>query len=485
VRELTGGDGPRLVTVEELEASEARAPSDEPSDEEALAYIIHTSGSTGRPKGVMNRHRAIVNRLRWMQSTFPLGADDVVLQKTPLSFDVSVWELFWPLITGARLVLATPGGHKDPAYLVRRIAEEAVTTLHFVPSMLRLFLEAGGLEDSCASLRRVVASGEALEPDLVERFHQRLECPLYNLYGPTEAAVDVTHWPCSAASGRSVPIGRPVDNTRIYGVDRTGGPRAIGTAGELCIGGVQLARGYYRRPALTAERFVPDGLSGVSGGRLYRTGDLARWRPDGVVEFLGRIDHQVKVRGFRVELGEIEAVLGAHPAVRDAAVALTREKDDLVGCVVLRGGDDEEESLDQIREHLRNRLPDYMVPALLRPVEDIPLSPNGKVDRRMLAELAQGAPRRRRAEYLAPRTEMEELLHTVWTELIAAPRIGVLDNFFDLGGHSLHATRHMYRVRELLEVDLPVRALYEAPTIAQMATLVENRLMEELEAMEG
>ncbi|MDY7095555.1 MAG: amino acid adenylation domain-containing protein [Acidobacteriota bacterium] len=489
VQGLAGGEGPRLVTVEELAAASSENASDGPpeetSEEEALAYIIHTSGSTGRPKGVMNRHRSIVNRLRWMQRTFGLSAEDAVLQKTPLSFDVSVWELFWPLITGARLVLATPGGHKDPSYLARRIAEEGVTTLHFVPSMLRLFLEADGLEESCAGLRRVVASGEALEPDLVERFHQRMSCPLHNLYGPTEAAVDVTHWPCSDAVGRSVPIGRPVDNTSIFVLDPAGGPRALGTAGELCIGGVQLARGYYRRPAMTAERFVPDGHSGTAGGRLYRTGDLARWRPDGVLEFLGRIDHQVKVRGFRVELGEIEAVLGSHPAVRDAAVALTREKDDLVGCVVLREGEDEETSLDQVREHLRQRLPDYMVPALLRAVKEIPLSPNGKVDRRMLAELAEGASRRRRAEYLAPRTEMEELLHTIWTELITAPRIGVLDNFFDLGGHSLHATRHMYRVRELLEVELPVRALYEAPTIAEMAILVESRLMEELEAMEG
>ncbi|MCB1058296.1 MAG: amino acid adenylation domain-containing protein, partial [Acidobacteria bacterium] len=289
-----------VIDLDALPATDdgSRGAAAKTVDPASLAYIIHTSGSTGRPKGAMNSHRAIVNRLRWMQRAFGLTAGDRVLQKTPVSFDVSVWELFWPLLTGARLVMAAPGGHRDPGYLARTLESEGVTTLHFVPSMLRVFLEAEGVETATASVLRVMASGEALEADLVERFHQRFGAELHNLYGPTEAAVDVTHQPCPAGiGGRGVAIGRPVDETRILVLDRRGAPVPIGVAGELHIGGVQLARGYWRGPALTAERFVPDGVSGEAGARLYRTGDLARTRPGGEIDFLGRLDHQVKVRG--------------------------------------------------------------------------------------------------------------------------------------------------------------------------------------------
>ncbi|HVS00463.1 MAG TPA: amino acid adenylation domain-containing protein, partial [Thermoanaerobaculia bacterium] len=266
-----------------------------------LAYVIYTSGSTGKPKGVMNTHRGIANRLLWMQAAYGLDGTDVVLQKTPASFDVSVWEFFWPLMTGATLALARPGGHRDGSYLVKRIEEAGVTTLHFVPSMLRAFLETPGLE-RCRGLRRVMASGEALTTDLEEKFFSLLSCELHNLYGPTEAAVDVTYWPCTGNSEHGVPIGWPIANTRIHLLDGALKPVPVGVQGELYIGGVNLARGYAGRPDLTAERFLasPTGY----GERLYRTGDLARYRPDGAIEYLGRIDHQVKIRGLRIELGE-------------------------------------------------------------------------------------------------------------------------------------------------------------------------------------
>ena len=300
------------------EAPEADAPADVRLRPEHLAYVIFTSGSTGRPKGVMNAHAGICNRLLWMQQTYSLGPSDVVLQKTPFSFDVSVWEFFWPLLSGARLTLARPGGHKDPAYLSQLIHDEAVTVCHFVPSMLQAFLQEPALEQNCVSLRDVMCSGEALPYELQERFFARLPARLHNLYGPTEAAVDVTFWPCRRGDGRKlVPIGRPVANTRMHVLDGKLRPVPVGVPGEVHIGGVQVARGYLNRPELTAERFIegPEGL-----GRLYKTGDLGRWLSDGVIDYLGRLDHQVKLRGFRIELGEIESVLTEHPAVREAVV---------------------------------------------------------------------------------------------------------------------------------------------------------------------
>ena len=279
-----------------------------------LAYVIFTSGSTGRPKGAMNEHRGIVNRLQWMQEHFRLGDSDRVLQKTPFSFDVSVWEFFWPLLTGSRMVLARPGGHKDAAYLAELIEAERVTTLHFVPSMLQVFLDEPTI-DRCDCLRRVICSGEALPIELQRRFFDRLPRPeLHNLYGPTEAAVDVTAWRCQPTEqASSVPIGAPVANTQIHILDERMQPVPIGIPGELYIGGVQVGRGYLKRDELTADRFLDDPFRDVAGARLYRTGDLARWLPDGNVEFLGRVDFQVKIRGFRIELGEIEAALADHP----------------------------------------------------------------------------------------------------------------------------------------------------------------------------
>jgi amino acid adenylation domain-containing protein len=432
------------------------------------AYMIYTSGSTGRPKGALNSHHAIVNRLLWMQREYQLGQDDVVLQKTPFSFDVSVWEFFWPLLTGARLAVARPGGHQDPVYLADTIAREHVTTLHFVPPMLQVFLETVGLETTCRSVRRVVCSGEALPLALQQRCYARLPwVELHNLYGPTEAAVDVTFWHCERVPSRPlVPIGRPVANTQIYVLDPSLQPTPVGVPGELFIGGVQVGMGYWRRPALTAEKFVPDPL-GPAGTRLYRTGDVARWLADGAIEYLGRIDHQVKVRGFRIELGEIEAALATHSSVRECVV-LGREDAPgdkrLVAYVVTRG----EGSAAELRAHVGSRLPDHMVPSAVVFLDKLPLSPNGKVDRRALP-IPDTMGLAVRAAYVAPSGPVEEAIAAMWSEVLGSPRIGGQDNFFDLGGHSLLAAQVVSRISEQLGVDLSVRSLFERPTVTGLA----------------
>ncbi|HEX2091538.1 MAG TPA: amino acid adenylation domain-containing protein [Longimicrobiaceae bacterium] len=415
-----------------------------PLSSDHLAYVIYTSGSTGEPKGVMNSHRAVVNRLLWGEERFGLTPGEVVLQKTPFGFDVSVPEFFGPLLAGARMVLARPGGHRDPAYLSETIERERVTTIHFVPSMLQAFLEAGEPE-RCRSLRRVSCSGEALTPELRDRFLERFPgVELHNLYGPTEAAVEVTHHDCGRGEP-TVPIGRPVANTRIHVLDRALGEAPPGVPGELCIGGVQVARGYLGKPGMTAERFVPDPFSSAAGMRLYRTGDRARWRADGTVEYLGRLDEQVKIRGFRIEPGEVEAALLGHPSVAEAAVVA---RDDgrggrrLVGYVVpVRGA---APGAAELRAHLGERLPEYMVPASFVMLEALPLGPSGKLDRRALPAPEED-PAGRRGERVAPRTGREAVLVRLWTELLRTEPVGVHDNFFELGGDSILAIQMVAR----------------------------------------
>ncbi|HJX28022.1 MAG TPA: amino acid adenylation domain-containing protein, partial [Thermoanaerobaculia bacterium] len=445
------------------------------------AYVIYTSGSTGRPKGVVTTHRAIVNRLLWMQQAYGLTAEDRVLQKTPFSFDVSVWELFWPLLAGARMVLARPGGHQDPDYLVDLIERERVTTLHFVPSMLQVFLEHPLKHpevERCASLRTVVCSGEALPFDLQERFWSRFPrgVGLHNLYGPTEAAVDVTSWACERESAlRSVPIGRPIANLRIHLLDAGLHPVPAGVPGELHIGGVGLARGYLRRPGLTAEKLIPDPFSETAGARLYRTGDLARHRTDGRVEYLGRIDHQVKLRGFRIELGEIEAALAALPVVREVVVMMREDKPGdrrLVAYLVLEETVGREIQ-DILRAGLQARLPEYMVPSAFVVLPALPLSPNGKVDRRALG-LHVLPEEGERSGFVPPETEEERRMAAIWTEILGVPRVGLQDDFFRLGGHSLLATRVIARLRRDFQVDLPLRSLFQTPTIAGLLELVRQ-----------
>jgi amino acid adenylation domain-containing protein len=448
---------------------------DERADDLQLAYVIYTSGSTGRPKGAMVHHAGIRNRLAWMQEAYALGPADTVLQKTPYSFDVSVWEFFWPLLAGARVAFARPGEHRDPAALVSRIAAERVTVLHFVPSMLQAFLAEPDLS-RCGSLRLVVCSGEALPPELVRRFHERLPgVRLENLYGPTEASVDVTSWGCSAASGhRTVPIGRPIANTRIQLLDRGGLPVPIGIAGELAIGGINVGRGYLERPDLTADRFVPDPFaearSEAPGARLYRTGDLSRHRSDGAIEYLGRIDHQVKVRGFRIELGEIENVLTLHPAVREAAVTVrdVGGSRQLVACVVMPASGAVE--TEELRRFVLERLPEHMAPAFFVVLDALPLSPNGKLDRQ---SLPAPSPAAAGVEFESPATVAEETLAFVWAETLGLDRVGVRDNFFSLGGDSILSLRVVARAREL-GLSFTLQQIFQHQTVRDLARAAQT-----------
>jgi amino acid adenylation domain-containing protein len=463
---LPGGYGGRVILADEQTES-ADSPPDVRRDPAQLAYVIYTSGSTGQPKGVMIEHRAIANRIFWMQDAFKLDDSDRVLQKTPFSFDVSVWEFFWPLTAGARLVMAEPDGHKDPVYLASTIESERITTIHFVPSMLQAFLDAADTS-RCGTLRRVICSGEALGVALHDQFFTSMACELHNLYGPTEAAVDVTHWPCAPKSERyNVPIGRPIANTQTYVLDAHKNPVPVGVPGELYLGGVQLARGYWRNPGLTAERFVPDPFSSHDNARLYRTGDRCRWRGDGTIEFLGRLDAQVKVRGFRIEPGEIESVLRAHTDIHQAAVDMRHlsGESQLVAYYVA----EHELPAADLRKHALDNLPDYMVPQAFVFVEAMPLSPSGKLDRNALPEPANLASA---ARYVAPRNDTEEALAELWQTLLQIDRVGVYDNFFELGGHSLLLTQLASRVRDVFSIDIPLQVLFDASTIDRMAVVV-------------
>ncbi|MGW4326904.1 amino acid adenylation domain-containing protein [Nocardia sp. NPDC004573] len=434
-----------------------------------LAYVIFTSGSTGKPKGVGVTHAAIVNRLRWMQHEYPLGGDDAVLQKTPATFDVSVWEFFWPLQIGARLVIAAPDGHRDPAYLARVIAEKGITTAHFVPSMLSVFVTEADL-DGCACLHRVFCSGEALPAAAVREFYAALPAAeLHNLYGPTEAAVDVTYWACPPDAS-AVPIGSPVWNTETYVLDDRLQPVPPGVVGELYLAGVQLARGYLRQPRLTADRFVANPFT--PGARMYRTGDLARWQigrsgaEPGVLEYLGRSDFQVKIRGLRIELGEVEAALLDDPRVaRAVCVAHTgRTGDELVAYVVAAKQEDDEARLDTaaLLTALRHTLPGYMVPSTVMELDELPLSANGKIDRKALPAPAPGT--RSIGPIAEPRTEVERVLAGIFAELLDT-EVGIEDSFFDLGGNSLIAARAVSRINAALGTALTIRDLFEASTI--------------------
>ncbi|MER5704608.1 amino acid adenylation domain-containing protein [Micromonospora sp. NPDC002296] len=478
LRDVLPDTGATVLALDD-EAVWAEQPTADPAPTAGpgnLAYVIYTSGSTGRPKGVPNTHRGIVNRLDWMQKTYRLGADDAVLQKTPASFDVSVWEFFWPLREGARLVLARPGGHKDAAYLRDLLVSERITTAHFVPSMLTVFLGEDGAE-AATGLRRVICSGEELPLVSAVEFTARLPwCELHNLYGPTEAAIDVSAWHCDPAGLAgltSVPIGGPIANLRLHVLDPAGNECPIGVAGELHIGGVGLARGYHRRPALTAERFVPDPFSFEPGARLYRTGDLARWvaSPDGsgVVEFLGRIDHQVKLRGLRIELGEIESALREQPRVTEAAVIVREDTPGdkrLTGYVV---GDAEHAAL---KAALKETLPEYMVPTAFVTLDALPLSPNGKLDRRALP--APVVTREASVVLVEPRDDTERLLAGIWSEVLGVDTLGIDDDFFDLGGHSMLATQVVAKIRKAEHGGRPVGVmdLFQQRTIRELAAFM-------------
>ncbi len=470
--------GARLVALDtgwlEITAFPVESPP-AAATERHLAYAIYTSGSTGRPKGAMLPHSGICNRLLWMQDAYGLTPEDRVLQKTPFSFDVSVWEFFWPLIAGAQLVMARPGGHQDPFYLVSVIARERITTLHFVPSMLQIFLEQSGL-GACDRVRRVICSGEALPDVLRQRFHERLQAELHNLYGPTEASVDVTSWRCGVDSALPyVPIGRPIANTQIYLLDPRLHLVPLGIQGELYIGGVSLARGYLRRPDLTAGSFVPDPFGGTPGGRLYKTGDLARLQPDGAIEFLGRIDHQVKIRGFRIELGEIESVLAKFPGVREAVLLAREDRPGdrrLVAYYVPEPGWGPAPA--QLRGYLQSKLPEYMLPAAFVPLQALPLTPSGKVHRGSLPPPETDIARDE-GPAVPARTATESLIASICGEVLGLETVGVHDNFFALGGNSLMATQVVTMLQEVLPIEIDLRKVFEGPTVAKLAEVVEAK----------
>ncbi|MBR8835868.1 MAG: amino acid adenylation domain-containing protein [Stigonema ocellatum SAG 48.90 = DSM 106950] len=470
-----------------------------------LAYAIYTSGSTGKPKGVMNTHKGICNRLFWMQDTYQLTTLDRVLQKTPFSFDVSIWEFFWPLMTGARLVVARPGGHQDGAYLVKLIQQQQITTLHFVPSMLQVFLEEPSLE-TCQNIRQVMCSGEALPFKLQERFFARLNADLHNLYGPTEAAVDVTFWASERHSHKHiVPIGRPIANTQIYLLDTHLQPVPVGVPGELHIGGVGLARGYLNQAELTALKFIPNPFSNSPGARLYKTGDLARYQPDGSIEYLGRADYQVKLRGFRIELDEIEAVLSQHPAVREVVVLVrdtnrnekrrdftpftdVENPSNITGLRRLLKGEIAElqaeygkerlvayfvtrskpaPTVTELRRFLLEKLPNYMVPAAFVMLDALPLMPNGKIDRRSLPDPGKARPDLEKA-FVAPRTQVEEVLAEVWAEMLNIEQVGIHDNFFELGGDSIRSIQVLAKA-QARNLSFSLQQLFQHQTIDTLA----------------
>lgn len=468
----------RLVIVDRdwdriaTQQAEDLAPATRP---ESLAYMIYTSGSTGRPKGAMNSHASICNRLLWMQDHYHLTPADSVLQKTPFSFDVSVWEFFWPLLAGARLIVAVPGGHKDPAYLIQVIRDQHITVMHFVPSMLAMFLEERGVRE-CTSLRQVICSGEALPFELQERFFESLPAELDNLYGPTEAAVDVTYWHCERNSRRKlVPIGRPVANTQVHILDRDLRRQPIGIPGELYIGGVQVGQGYHKREELTAQRFILDPFSKSPTARLYRTGDLCRWLPDGSIEYLGRTDFQIKIRGLRIELGEIESVIGEYPTLRSCVVVARQDKagdPQLVAYVVSQAGN--EVSSDDLRDYLRAKLPEYMVPALFVSLRELPISPNGKVDRKALPVPAQSPTDGQGFAPVAPENDAECKVARIWQELLSIAQIGRNSNFFDLGGHSLLLIRARNKLEQLFTKKIPIVEMFRRPTVRSLAEFLAS-----------
>ena len=450
-------------------------PLDDIAGPDDLAYVIYTSGSTGAPKGVMNTHAGIVNRLRWMQDAYEIDVSDRVLQKTPFGFDVSVWEFFWPLLTGARIVMAPPGLHREPAALADLVEAAGITVIHFVPSMLEVFLDGPGLERSCRSLRHVFASGEALGEAAMSHCLRRIPARLHNLYGPTEAAVDVTYHECRTDDPQGpVPIGRPIANMRTYVLDAALRPVGVGIEGELWLAGVGVARGYLGRPDLTAERFLPDPFFERSGERMYRTGDLARWRHDGEIEYLGRLDHQVKIRGVRIELGEIEAELERIEGVT-RAVVIDREiipgDRRLVAYLLAEAAAPNDEALKVL---LAERLPEAMVPWRIVRVDALPVNANGKLDRAALPlpdaaiDAVEATPRS------APVGETEEALAAIWCELLGIPTVGRDDGFFARGGHSLLSMRLVAAIERRFGVRLPVSAVFETPRLAELAARISQ-----------
>ncbi|NER45916.1 MAG: amino acid adenylation domain-containing protein, partial [Symploca sp. SIO1A3] len=444
----------------------ARTPTDNLHNRvssDHLAYVIYTSGSTGTPKGAMISHSAICNHMCWMQQAFPLEKTDKVLQKTPFSFDASVWEFYGPLLAGAQLVLAQPGGHQDRDYLIQTIINHNITVLRVVPALLRILLSQNMLSQ-CRSIRRVFCGGEILSIDLHQQFFMQLDASLHNLYGPTEACIVSTSWTCQADSPHpTIPIGCPIANFQTYVLDSNLQLVPIGVPGELHIGGAGLARGYLKRPDLTTEKFI---LNPFGPDLLYKTGDRARYRPDGTIEFLGRIDHQVKIRGFRIELGEIEAVLSSHSQVQQVVVIDWEDNPGDKRLVAYVVNPDTQLSPGELRNFLKSQLPDYMVPSVFVQLEALPLTPNGKVDRNALPALEKSLADVK--DFVAPQTPSQELIANLFSTLLNVQPVGLHQSFFELGGHSLLATQLLSRLRQTFELEIPLRTLFECPTVFEL-----------------
>lgn len=436
-----------------------------------LAYVIYTSGSTGRPKGVLVTHHGICNHMLWMRQFVPLTDIDRVLQKSPLTFDASVWEFILPLMCGAQLVMARPGGHQDSGYMVDAVIEHEITMLQLVPTMLRAMVSEPNFQ-RCRSLVRIFCGGEALTYDLQQGFHEQLDSLLVNLYGPTEASVETVVWQCSRSDDRQVvPIGRPITNTQIYLLDAHLQPVPVGVAAELYIGGDALGRGYFNRADLTADRFIPNPFSVEPGARLYRTGDVCRHLLDGAIEYIGRSDHQVKLRGFRIELGEIESTLSQYQGVESSLVVVSEDSSGdqrLVAYFVTK----DQIGADQLRNYLRERLPHYMIPNAFVRMAGFPLMSNGKIDRKALPE--PDADSLVLNEYVAPETPVEIKVAEIWGEVLGVERIGRNDNFFDLGGHSLLATRMMARLNDVYGKIVSLQTVFEKPVLSEFALVVEQ-----------
>ncbi|MCW5515234.1 non-ribosomal peptide synthetase [Muriicola sp. Z0-33] len=437
-----------------------------------LAYVIYTSGSTGEPKGVKCHHKGITNRLNWMNRDYPITAKDTLIQKTPITFDVSLWELFWPLQQGAKLIIEIPEGHKDPDQLITTIVRNNVSVIHFVPSMLSVFI-ANTRAASCSGLNRIFCSGEALPLNTVKQAYEKLDqTEIYNLYGPTEASVDVSSWHCARNDlDNGIPIGFPVANTQLYILDEQLKQVPIGMKGELFIGGVQLASGYLNRENLTNERFVKDPFSDTPSAKIYKTGDVARYRNDGAIEYLGRTDSQIKIRGIRVELGEIENAIEQHCKVSQVAVIVDKNE------VLIAYYTTEFNNDIRFKSILLEWLPEYMIPTHFIMLEELPLSKNGKVDKKALQAL-DTSHIHEVDSYVAPDGEIEELLAGIWKEVLGLEKVGVHDNFISLGGHSLAAIRVTTRINEEIEINFRLNKIFEHPTIAEYADYIEETLTE-------
>lgn len=449
----------RIIRTDETPSAPASAPDARTSPDDA-AYVLYTSGSTGDPKGVVVGHRSLANHMLWMQRVYPLAADDVVLQKTPYVFDASVWEFWAPLIAGARLVIAAPAAHRNASTLIDEIARHGVTVLQVVPTMLAL-LVADPRFASCTTLRRVFVGGEVLTPERARRFAAVSRAELVNLYGPTETTIEVAGWTCTEP-GERVPLGRPIDNARIYVLDPHLRPVPVGARGEICIGGSAVAHGYHARPGLTAERFVPDPFR---EGRVYRSGDLGTWRTDGTLDYYGRADDQIKVRGVRVELAEVDAVAAVAPGVHRAAAVHDRELDRIV---CWYSGAAAEEA---VRGYVEERLPAGSAPSLYVRIDELPCTTSGKTDRRALAAMNPVAAQRR----TPPRDALELRLCRIWERTLGVPRIGITDSFFDAGGHSLLAVALAAAIEKELNYHLPLSAIFTARTIEAQAALLRQR----------